>query len=306
MDDVKSFQIANYDLSLNRYFWEQPGKAPSIILSYAIGKEACKIEIDDAKMFAQIVFLYYRHPDYLPNCIKFDMDNMELPYDEDYCGFESDGADFNPEGEISYLCNYAKTHESFLIYSRNFFRFYVTFTAPTKFHFVYNSDKYSWFSEFKPYWDLSAKGIITSLPVQLALELQNKSCERDFALMAMYSSVRSIVGFKNVAATTKAFIHARMFGAKNANELDSLIANNNDLMQPADNWNPNKHRRKFDGLLEELRVRHLISFYGGWRRLFVSLETDDETFARSIADFLQSKKKKNNVGTMIDKYINDG
>ena len=308
ISQVIEFEIVNFSLPLNRHLWERPNSAPSIILYFAVSKEAAKIEVRNEDVFRQVIMFYYRHSELLPIRIKQELDLMEdFPFDEDFSGFDSYGSTFEPQEEIEFLIRYSTTHKDFFILCRDFYRFYLAFSGGAKFHLKYAIDEYGQAEHYLPFWT-TEKCVPTSLPKKMLLELQYKSNERDFALMAMYSAIRSMVGKKAAASTNKAFIHVRMFGFKNCSEFEAHIKESKVLFQSAEAWNPTNHRRAFQGLLDELQERNLISWYGSRNRrcIYVSLETDSDTFAESVAKLIKSKKQKDEIGAKIKELLNDG
>lgn len=300
------FKIANYDLSLNRYLWTRPEKAAQMILYYSVLKQSEKLKLNDKDAFRQIVMYYYRHMDFLPHQIRNEFEQMEDFPDNDYYGTtDANGKGFEPNEEIEYLTTYSTTHPDFLEECREWFKWYVAFSGDAKFGLNYDDSKYRILGSFRKYYP-TRKTVPTSLPVSILLQFEKAKTPHDFALLAMYSAVRSIVGRKPVADTTRAFIHARMFGAKDETELSVITKSDKHLKKNVEEWRPEKHRRKYKSLLDSLRRRNLINYYGDSkrRRIFISLEIDDKTFARDVAELIKSKKtSRPDVAELVNSFL---
>ena len=284
---MTGFQIFNFDLSLIRYFWTAPDKAAGIIIYHAVNREAEKISVSDTDALRQILYFYYRYTNRLPDIIAGTI------YNEIGDGYEEsfDGDCFQPSGEIQILLKYSLRDNDFLERCRRWFQFYVSFAGDTKFQLDFDRN---WFgvacNTLNTY--PSEKTVPTSLTRSIILNFPNTP--HGIALVAMYAAIRSIIGRKKVAATTRAFIHARMFGAANEQKLEQITKKSKELKKHVDAWNPAKHRVNFKKLLDELQDKNLITWYGDpiRRRLFVSLETDAETFSQLVANLIKAKEQK--------------
>ena len=300
---MRSFQVVNYALALNSYLWTMPD-APSIILYYAIGRESEKIVIRDDDAFKQVIYYFYNNSELLPDCITEEFGEMQdfLDYSDYYRGHDTKG-NYCPDEEVDFLSNYCENHPEFLANCRRWYRFYLCFSGEAKFNLQYNSDKFGQFLEYKRYYPTQAV-VPTSLPLAMLLEWQTRHTPREIALISMYSAIRSIIGRKKVAATTKAYIFARMFGAKNTEELRRLLKSDKTLKKIADNWDPSEHRKKFDNVLKLLRDRHLINCFGYKRNTYVSLVVDKDEVAKAAAQTIR-KQNKTNWSALINKYLDD-
>lgn len=302
------YQIVNFALSLNRLFFaEQPQKAIITIFAYAANREAEKIQLDDYHVMRQVVYFYYHKKDIMPQNLRCKIDSFEdFPFDEDNHGHN--GVSFEPACEIDYLLGYTEKDTDFLTDCHDFIKFYTAFHGNTKFGLNYEGDYYTASLQYAKDFQ-KEKCVPTSLPTDLLIESQTKTGERYFAFLAMYSAIRSIIGRKTIAETTKGFIYARMFGAKDEKELNELISKNKLPAKYAEDWNPVHHRRKFAGLLSELQTRGFILWHGDRlrRRIYLTLENDKTDFSRNVAQRIKSKKtKSDSIGDMIQKFLDDG
>ena len=302
-NDFTSFSVVNYSLSLNGYLWTRRDAA-SIILFYAVEREAKKIKVYDVDMLRQIAYFYARHRECLPAEILDEIDNIE-GFDE-AAGDTFAGNEYCPESAIELLTTYCAEHTEFSDLCRSWYRFYIAWSGEAKFNLIFDGDKFGNLSTLRPLFP-DANGVPCSLPLQMLLEAQGKSEAKDIAMLAMYSAIRSIVGRKELATTTKAFIHARMFGAKNVQELSEMCRKDKTLNRCAEEWKPTRHRKLFDNMLEALRRRHLINVYGDKARrcLYVSVSLiDDKEFAAAIVEARHRSAHRRDTRQIIEQYLN--
>lgn len=287
---MTSYQIFNFDLSLIRYLWTAPDEAAKIIILHAVCREAIKITVSDSDALRQILYFYYRYTNRLPDIIVDTIYN-EIGDDDAEAFYNDDFSLFHPEAEIQILLKYSVKDNDFIKLCRDWFRFYVSFAGEAKFKLDFDCN---WFDV--------ARNTLTKHPVEMSVPtsltrsvlLNFPNTPYGIALIAMYAAIRSIIGRKKVVATTRAFIHARMFGAANEQKLAEITKKSKYLKKYADAWNPTNHRCIFKNLLDELQDKNLITWYGDpiRRRLFVSLETDTETFSREVAKLIKAKEEK--------------
>lgn len=298
---MKPFEVVNYAVNLNRYLWTY-SDGVNVILYYAVLREAEKIKVSETDALRQIAYMYSRHPDYLPNNITENLDN-ELG--EDIQGSVEDS--FDLDAAIDILTEYCQNDSDFRELCVDWYKFYLAFTGDTKFGLEFNNDKYGWCKYFQRQGFFTVPGNVVpaSVPKKMLLDWQHKDSPTNIAIFAMYSAIRSIVGRKEVAATTRDFIYARMFGGKNVADLNKMIEDDEQLRDSAADWNPTTHRKKFTKVLDILRAKRLINYYGYGRRTYVSLSSDDDVLARNIAeDVQQNKHGRHNVSELLKTYLN--
>ena len=301
---MEPFSVVNYSLSLNTYLWTR-NDAVNIILYYAVEREAKKIKISEYDAFSEIVFFYARHPDSLPNTINEVLDNIE-GFGE-AAGDTFAGEDYCPEFAIDLLTTYCAEHTEFSDLCKEWYRFFLAFSGGAKFNLIFDGDKYGYLQEYRPLFPQS-NGVPASLPKDLLLEWQDRHTPQDVALLAMYSAIRSIVGRKELATTTKAFIHARMLGAKNTQELAEMCRKDKTLRQQAEAWHPYHHRKLFDNMLQTLKRRHLLNVYGDRARrcLYISLTLlDNKDFAFAIVEARRRSAHRRDTRQMVEYYLNN-
>lgn len=300
---MQPYSVVNYALSLNSFLWTRTDAA-NIILYYAIDREAKKISVSEFDAFSEIVFFYARHHDYLPTAINDVLDNIEGF--SDAAGDTFAGNEYCPESAIYLLTTYCAENAEFSDLCKKWYRFFVAFSGNAKFNLIFYGDKFGYLLEYRPLFPQS-NGVPSSLPLQMLLEAQGKSEAKDIAMLAMYSAIRSIVGRKELATTTKAFIHARMFGAKNTQELAEMCRKNKALRQQAEAWKPDKHRKLFNNMLQTLKRRHLLNVYGDRARrcLYISLTLlDNKDFAFAIVEARRRYAHRRDTREMINFYLN--
>lgn len=298
-NDYTSFNVVNYSLSLNKYLWTRRD-ATNIILYYAVAREAKKINVYDHDMWRQIAKLYARRRECLPDDILDEIDNIE--------GVESvyQSGKFDEDLALDLFSLYLRGNTEFSDLCREWYRFYIAWSGEAKFGLRYDCDKFGYLHTVKPLFPQN-NGVPCSLPLQMLLEAQGTRDAKDVALIVMYSAIRSIVGRKEIATTTKAFIHARMFGAKNVQELAEICRKDKALKRCADEWEPSKHRKLFDSTLERLKRRHLINVYGDKSRrcMFVSVSLiEDKDFAAAIVEARHRSAHQRDTRLLIEQYLN--
>lgn len=303
-NDMTPYNVVNYSLVLNSFLWTRPD-AVNIILFYAIDREAKKIKVSEFDALSEIVFFYARHRDYLPTAIVEELDKIEGF--SDAAGDTFAGTEYCPESAIYLLTTYCSENPEFSDLCKKWYRFFLAFTGNAKFNLIFDSDKYSYLLEYRPLFPPS-NGVPASLPLQMLIEAQGKSEAKDIALLAMYSAIRSIVGRKELATTTKAFIHARMLGAKNTQELSELCRKDKTLRQQAEAWRPDKHRKLFNNMLRVLRKKNLISYYGDSARRCMYVSTtllDAKDFAYGIVEARRQHAHRRDARQMVEYYLNN-
>lgn len=301
---MQPFSVVNYSLSLNSFLWTRTD-AVNIILFYAIDREAKKINVSEFDAFSEIVFFYAHRRDYLPTAIVEELDKIEGF--SDAAGDSFAGSEYCPESAIYLLSDHCSEHTEFSDLCKEWYRFFLAFTGNAKFDLEFNGDKYGYLEAYRPLFPQS-NGVPASLPLQMLLETQGKSEAKDIAMLAMYSAIRSIVGRKELATTTKAFIHARMFGARNVAELADLCRKNKALRQQAEAWRPDTHRKLFNNMLRQLRNKHLISYYGDSARrcMYVSITLlDAKDFAFAIVEARRRTAHRRDARQMVEYYLNN-
>ncbi len=297
-NDFTSYSVVNYALSLNRYLWTR-ADAASIILFYAVEREAKKISVNDDAMWRQIAYYYARHRECLPTAIADELDQIE--------GIEGIFEEGKIDEDLAHdLIMSVRDNADFADLCRSWYRFYVAWSGEAKFGLIYDGDKFGYLSTLRPLFP-EGNGVPCSLPLQMLLEAQGYQESKDIALLAMYSAIRSIVGRKELATTTKAFIHARMFGAKNVQELAEMCRKDKTLKRCAEEWQPDKHRKLFDNMLKALRRRHLLNVKGDKARrcLFVSVTLiDDKKFKAATDEARHRSAHRRDTRQIIEQYFN--
>ena len=301
---MQPYSVVNYSLSLNSYLWTRHD-AVNIILFYAVDREAKKINVAEFDAFSEIVFFYAHRRDYLPTAIVEELDKIEGF--SDAAGDSFAGSEYCPESAIYLLSDHCSEHTEFSDLCKEWYRFFVAFTGNAKFNLIFDGDKFGYLLEYRPHFPPS-NGVPASLPLQMLIEAQGKNEAKDIALIAMYSAIRSIVGRKELATTTKAFIHARMFGAKNTQELADMCLKDKALKRCAEAWRSDTHRKLFNNMLRVLRKKHLISYYGDSARRCMYVTTsllDIKDFAFAIVEARRQHAHRLATRQMVEYYLNN-
>lgn len=134
--------------------------------------------------------------------------------------------------------------------------------------------------------------ILVNAKVMMNLYEKRNNMKSDTrAMWAMYFGILSIIGKKEYAQTTSSMIKCRMFGAKNKEELNSLLRN--PALKKAYDRYTSKYQ--YHKLLNIIQDRNLITEIGLNRRTYVSykLKSIDE-----LVDAISDKKNEEKCSTL--------
>ena len=121
---------------------------------------------------------------------------------------------------------------------------------------------------------------------------KNKT-ERSRAEMAMLLAINSITGKQEWAGTTRAFIIARMFGAKKVEELEQALQGRTakEAKQLQEAYDKYTTRRIFDSMRDKLMVRGLVKCWVPFaKRVFVSPTKKFEEIEDEVLVFIKRKQ----------------
>ncbi len=116
----------------------------------------------------------------------------------------------------------------------------------------------------------------------------NRNTERYRISLALYMGIKSIVGKDDVYRTTTKAIKARMVGAKNEDELNTLFFFNPEIKDIYDNWTT---RKRFDGLMSDLMNRKMIVYCKFGNRIAISCSLSDNEFAAKLRNMKIEKQR---------------
>lgn len=106
-----------------------------------------------------------------------------------------------------------------------------------------------------------------------------RNTEENRVSLAMYLGIKSIVGKNDVFRTTAKMIQARMVGAINEAECQTILSGNPSLKQIYDIWTT---RRRYTRLLKDLMARKLIFERWDGNKMAVSCSLSDEKFEEGL------------------------
>ena len=116
----------------------------------------------------------------------------------------------------------------------------------------------------------------------------NRNSERYRISLALYMGIKSIVGKDDVYRTTTKAIKARMVGAKNEDELNTLFFFNPEIKDIYDYWTT---RKRFDGLMSDLMNRKMIVYCKFGNRIAISCSLSDNEFAAKLRNMKIEKQR---------------
>ena len=197
--------------------------------------------------------------------------------DEDYNGFSS--YEFVPDEEIESIYEYCKEHEELKNDIEEFHRLRqvktvlnITFDISCV---IRTYQKY--YTAYNGFHNQPLVSISQRMMFDFYL---NPKSDYEKALFAMYAGIRSIIGNKDFAETT------RMFGAKNQAELE-LILNDKKVKSVYKQYTTDYHYKK---MLKELVVRgFLMSEIGYNKRTYVSCKMDMKGLEDAIVEHIKQK-----------------
>jgi hypothetical protein len=125
--------------------------------------------------------------------------------------------------------------------------------------------------ELQLYQDQFGPDATFSVKIETLLKFQkDKKSNYDFELLAAFAAIKSIIGKKKYASTTKSYITTRMIGAKSTKELETS------LKDPVIKQVYEKYEKRYhiDKLIDDLLMKNFISKhsirFGRKSRLIVS------------------------------------
>lgn len=280
---MENFKYILFPLPLIQEIFKKPKNGFSDIFDIGIYRASQTLQITEHNIFRQALFCYYRGG--LTDSLKNKFDQLEADHifspDAYNCGF--DGNEFAPDVDIECISEYCKEDPLFQVDLEEFHRlrqmkevlnmsFEISSVINTyyKYNIVYDSFK---------------NQPLVSIKTQMMFDYyQNKKTDYEKALFAMYAGIKLIIGNKDFAETTGNMIKCRMFGAKNKQELESILKDKK-VMAGYSRYITDYHYKK---MLKELIARgFLMSEVGYNRRTFVSCKLDMKGLEDAIVNLIK-------------------
>lgn len=296
-----------FPLPMIRRFFTEPKKAAADIIDYGIYRAAMGIRISAPETpYRQLTYEFIRqglqmpHGDSfrVPGSISHKLIQMMKKdgYLEtlDYGGFspESGFEQFDCEEDISLLMEFAENDESFKNEVDEWYRLcQVQDVVGVSFSVI----EHQQIKETYQRIESGFKGepqVPVSCKTSILQDRQDEpGTERERAKLCLYLGIRSLIGRAEIAVTTSEAIKGRMFGARNKEELQSVLKDK----KLAGLYKQYCTRYQYENLLYELRVAGMVNKLSFGRNTIVtcSLQDDDE-FNEAIAKRLNSANDKEN------------
>lgn len=236
---------------------------------YGIYKVAMFQKVSEYNAYRQIVYCYFNVDnnkiDSLTDYLIDELNKLDYMYDDDYRGFTPDGQSFAPEEIISKLIEIGENNREFHnrvieFYKLRQVRDTLGFTFSIR-HIIKVHDSFG---------DYTAEPLV-SVKKEIMIDFyQNRDTksEQEWVLFAMFMGIKSIIGNKDYCATTADMIKCRMVGAKNKDNLATILKKNAACRYFYDTYTT---RRKYEKLMMELEkygyIKSCISYN---RRTYIS------------------------------------
>ena len=251
---------------------------PNVIYkAYAVGLycSSQKIEVDMDSLYVELVRAFY-NPSYLGSTLVNWLIKLHdtFPYQKEWQGrdiadIENGKLFINIDKEIEFLKAYANEHYDFLddciewwkVLQFNSLLDYRHCIIP----YINCGIARNVFSEHPEYKDAPYIAVDNEVFINMLVAAQRSKPELR-ARWAMYLGMLSIIGTKEMAATTSVAIKSRMFGAKDAEELQQLLEDP-ETRALYDKWTT---RRRYDRLMADIEEGNNVKSLGVGRRTYIS------------------------------------
>lgn len=278
------FQYFQFPLFLLRDLFTDKKKTLNQILKYGLFNYSKSFEYDETEVAKQVVWGFYRGG--LPAILKKKLDDYikkeVISLDEECSCFDING--FNPDGEIYEILEIFKIDKEFQLHAFEYYKINKSYR-----HFKIDGNMEACL--------LAAKQIEKLIPEKEPFVMINSDHVFDFrnnektvleiAQLAMFISMRSILGRKKYCKTNKKLITCRMFGFRNIKDVDSTMDTAN--REYFDMFNNRYHFDKIKTLLE--LTWFIVTYSNHTRGLYIAVGKN--MTHRELAFAAEKSKKKN-------------
>jgi hypothetical protein len=262
--------------------------AISNIFDVGIYKYSNQFKVDDLSAYRQVIYSFYRGgltsnlQNFLQNCY----DNDTLTLDDDYNGFNGDS--FDPF-ELDELCELGATNKILRDQCIEFLKMKLALDSlkiSGSIERILDSAK-AVNQLINKHEAVYGKEPSVMLKTELIFDYyqKNKSIN-DIILFATYAGIKSIIGKKDFAGTTKKMIVGRMIGAKSDKVLQDFLKNKKLKAVHAKYFKRYWFKKLIDQLLVRGFVKSKISTSMGLKsRMYLSCILDYDELPLAIAAF---------------------
>lgn len=260
----------------------------SNIFDLGIYNYSKQFQFQDFSAYSQVIYCYYRGglTDELHEYLQNLYDKEVLTLDQDYNGFN--GLKFEPY-ELDELCEYAKDHTELRELCIEFYKMdlamkSLNLTGSIERILGDSKEILKLVSEHERRYGNEPS---VMLKTDFIFDYYKKTKSfNEIILFAAYAGIKSIIGKKDFAGTTKKMIIARMIGAKSDKVLQDFLKNK-ELKKIYDQY---IKRYWFDKLIAELLKRGFVKSkmtlaMGLKSRIYLSCKLDYDQLPAAIADY---------------------
>lgn len=242
-----------------------------------------KMEMDDREALRQMIYCYYREQEYLsPDLLAFLDENADFFVDEDYHGFQ--GNVFNPVIEIESLTDIfnARTEIWHMVKKQMQIRASLKSFDGISCDWA-NGERIDRSHQGEPH---------VSIKVEMLKRKYYSLDDFDIIQFCAYAGIKSIGGRKNVFATNKKHILARMFGFRDHRDMDANKYHFPELLPLIDKYSKKYHMDKLlklvkaDGFVRDIHAQR------GDRVLYINKGLSEDAFIEHIAGKHRNAKIK--------------
>jgi len=261
----------------------------SDIFDVGIYNYSKQFDIDNLSAYRQVIYCYYRggltHT--LHSNLQYLYDNEDLTLDEDFNGFKSDGSTFEPY-ELDEFVQIASTNNKLRDLCLEFYKMHLALQSlkiKGNIQRILSASKEVLRIQCKTEAKYGREPSVM-LKTDLIFDYYKKSkSSNDILILAAYSGIKSIIGKKEFAGTTKQMIVSRMIGAKSDKVLQDFLKDKT-LKTIFDKYSK---RYWFDKLINELRIRDFIRSkitlkFGFKSRMYLSCKLDSNQLSSKLAE----------------------
>lgn len=245
--------------------------------------------IDEEQMARQVCYGMYRGglTSALEQKVRQYIMIERITYDNENNGFDTRG--FNPEQEIDEITSLYQEDREFYNLSFDYYQvkkslefYYIKGSIERVFNDAKTIEKIIPANE--PYCMINKKHVF---------EFRDKDkSETEIAELAMFLSMRSILGQKTYCKTNKQLVVSRMFGYANAKQAESKMPK---ALKPL--YEKYQNRYHFDKIKENLELNWHIQVYSNHNRGFY-IAVKDEMSMDNLAFAAESNKKKHKISEL--------
>ena len=261
----------------------------SDIIDVGIYNYSKQFDIDNLSAYSHVIYCYYRGglTDKLQSNLQYMYDNGDLTLDDDFNGFKSDGSTFEPY-ELDELVQIALMNNILRDLCIEFYKMHLALKS-----LKLTGNIQSILSASKAVLGLQhiheaqyGREPSVMLKTDLVFDYYKKSkSSGDIILFVAYAAIKSIIGKKEFAGTTKKMIVSRMIGAKSDKVLQDFLKDKT-LKTIFDKYSK---RYWFDKLINELRIRDFIRSkitlkFGFKSRMYLSCKLDSNQLSSKLAE----------------------